>query len=339
MAQALITLEETQARIASGRPLLLAGDERVLRKLPAGEWIGGTIPYFMSERGGTFSQDLIFATEFPDDITSASIREYEAASLAQIYQDIPDNGFGAIILPGSSAILARFAIEAATYPGFGDRPLIGWVSGINLADVGTSQPRVFDGRTQTAYENTCVVLHVGLPATRKAEIGIVNPFHPDTADALQFPQQGFRVQEVLVNGQPQSFSTYLEEHHVNLQLPLVTENAEADINVSFESVDDQTGEVSFLAPVFPGKTYRLAQPIEDYVSAFEREVETAGLETGPVVVSCNCILNYLYSGLEGRHTEQFVGPITFGEVAHQLLNQTMVFLSVTNRLSGSLLLA
>jgi hypothetical protein len=39
-------------------------------------------------------------------------------------------------------------------------------------------------------------------------------------------------------------------------------------------------------------------------------------------------LNYLYSGLEGRNTAPFVGPITFGEIAYQLLNQTLVYLQM-----------
>ena len=47
-----------------------------------------------------------------------------------------------------------------------------------------------------------------------------------------------------------------------------------------------------------------------------------------VVFSCNCILNYLYSELEGKKTGSFVGPITFGEVAYQLLNQTLVYLKI-----------
>lgn len=332
MAQALVTIEETIARIKSGRPLLLAGDERVLRELPPGDWVGGTIPYFMSERGGTFSQDHIFVTEFPDDIASARIVDYDDASLPSIYNDIPENGFGVIILPAASPILAQFAVEAVQYAGFAGKPLIGWVSGVNLADVGTLHPKVFDGRTLTAFENACVVLHVALPATRTVEIGIVNPFHPDHGDTLEFPEPGFRASQVLVNGTPTHFGTYLVDRKVDLQLPLVSEHGGTTVNVSFEAVDISNGEVSFLAPVFPGKTYRLARPITDYVAAFEQEVTTAGLETGPVVVSCNCILNYLYSGLEGRQTEQFVGPITFGEVAHQLLNQTMVYLSVKNRL-------
>ena len=54
----------------------------------------------------------------------------------------------------------------------------------------------------------------------------------------------------------------------------------------------------------------------------------AGLPQGNenIAFSCNCILNYLYSELEGKQTGPITGPITFGEVAYQLLNQTMVYL-------------
>jgi hypothetical protein len=40
------------------------------------------------------------------------------------------------------------------------------------------------------------------------------------------------------------------------------------------------------------------------------------------------ILNYLYSNLEGMRTGDMVGPITFGEIAYQLLNQTLVYLTI-----------
>ena len=32
--------------------------------------------------------------------------------------------------------------------------------------------------------------------------------------------------------------------------------------------------------------------------------------------------------LEGKKTGAFTGPITFGEIAYQLLNQTLVYLEV-----------
>ena len=333
MAQALLTLEETRDRVEEGRPLLLAGDERVLRQLPPGNWIGGTIPYFMSERGGVYSQDHVFVTGFPDDIAASRITSYDEAQLYKIYSDIPDNGFGVVILPAASPVLSRFAVEALSYKAFATSPLIGWVSGVPLAEIGVVKPLVFDGHSGAAYENVGVVLHINLPAGRRAEIGIVNPFHPGPGDALQFLEQGFSVGKALVNGRSVAFSAYLKENGINLQLPMVAEQGGSAVNVSFQGIDESSGRVSFLAPVFPGVTYRMARPIGDYVAAFEDEVTSAGLETGPVVVSCNCVLNYLYSGLEGRQTEQFVGPITFGEVAHQLLNQTMVYLSVKNAIA------
>ena len=55
--------------------------------------------------------------------------------------------------------------------------------------------------------------------------------------------------------------------------------------------------------------------------------------------SCNCILNYLYGGLEGKHTGSVYGPITFGEIAHLLLNQTLVQLKDSRCRVGPLVIA
>jgi hypothetical protein len=55
MRQLTFTIDEVKAKIGRGETLLLAGDEQVLRQLPAGRWIAGTIPYFMAEQGGEFS--------------------------------------------------------------------------------------------------------------------------------------------------------------------------------------------------------------------------------------------------------------------------------------------
>jgi hypothetical protein len=76
--------------------------------------------------------------------------------------------------------------------------------------------------------------------------------------------------------------------------------------------------------------YKHAKEVADYASAFTEQLQKIGLAEKSVVFSCNCILNYLYSGLEGKNTAPFVGPITFGEIAYQLLNQTLVYLQVHN---------
>jgi light-regulated signal transduction histidine kinase (bacteriophytochrome) len=41
-------------------------------------------------------------------------------------------------------------------------------------------------------------------------------------------------------------------------------------------------------------------------------------------------LNYVHAGLEGRRTPGFLGPATFGEIAYQLLNQTLVYLRIAD---------
>ena len=52
----LATLESVQAMIATRRHLIVAGDEALLRSLPKGNWVGGTIPYFMTPEGGQVSR-------------------------------------------------------------------------------------------------------------------------------------------------------------------------------------------------------------------------------------------------------------------------------------------
>ncbi len=89
---------------------------------------------------------------------------------------------------------------------------------------------------------------------------------------------------------------------------------------------NKNSKVYFFAPVDAYTVYKIAKPIEDYVYEFFKQI-TVGISI-KVVFSCNCILNYLYAELEGRPTVSFAGPITFGEIAYKLLNQTMVYLSV-----------
>ncbi len=80
------------------------------------------------------------------------------------------------------------------------------------------------------------------------------------------------------------------------------------------------------APVFTGVDYRFAKPVGDYAAAFRSRL--ASQETGDVAFSCNCILNFLFGSLEGKTIGGAPGPVTFGEIAYQLLNQTLVVVRV-----------
>ncbi len=137
---------------------------------------------------------------------------------------------------------------------------------------------------------------------------------------------GFTATAALVDGRERNLAEYLREAAIDVRFPLVADYCGAGLNVSFQGVDPAKGEVRFYAPVFAGVTYHHARPVEDYVAAFTSRLPE-GLD-GRIVFSCNCVLNYLHSRLEGRRTGPISGPITFGEIAYQLLNQTMVYLTL-----------
>lgn len=93
-------------------------------------------------------------------------------------------------------------------------------------------------------------------------------------------------------------------------------------------IDPKRKLVHLYAPVFSGIRYKLARPISNYVDSFTNQLPKE-LDK-QVIFSCNCVLNYFYSELEGRQTSHILGPITFGEIAYQLINQTMVYLTITD---------
>ncbi len=331
MQQDILTSAEVAQRISAGQTLLLAGEEKLLSQLPKGKWIGGTIPYFITpQQGGMVSQDKIFATDISAMAAAVQIKSYDQNQLGQVYSEGGDSGFSFIIIPALSNVHSTFAINAPNYKDFGARPLIGWISGVHLDELGKSVPKVFNGQTGDVIEQKAIVMHVSLPSGKTVDVGIVNIFEQSSGDTLTFPADGFSCTDVTVNGVKENFVDYIEKNKLDTKLPLVADYYGALINISFQSVDKDGGEVKFYAPVFSGVRYKHAKAVTDYASAFTDQLKKIGLPEASVVFSCNCILNYLYSGLEGKHTTPFVGPITFGEIAYQLLNQTLVYLQMVD---------
>lgn len=319
-------LIEVKAKITRGERLLLAGDENLLKLLPAGNWIGGSIPYFMTEQGGLSTRQKIYVTELPESASNITIKVYDEKTLGSIYADAAKNGFSVIIIPGSSKAHLEFALHAPQYKGFGHSPLIGWIAGVHLDDLGKVAPKVFNGETQAMLEDGAVVMRVSLPPTQVAEVGYLNIFEPGDGDTITFPQDGFSAGDAYINGVKTNFAEYVSQQHLDTRLPLVADYFGAMVNVSIQSVDIIKREVRFYAPVFADVVYKHASPIEDYFQQFTAKLPSH-LSKHPVF-SCNCILNYLYSDLEGKRTNNITGPTTFGEVVYQLLNQTMAYLTI-----------
>lgn len=327
MRRLLVEVDEAAARIRGGEALLIAGDESRLRLLPRGRWIAGTIPYFMSDEGGVVDRRRVFAERLPEGFAHLAIRRYDEHEVARVYADLPPNAMGVVIAPGGSRVHLSFALNAPGYDGFATAPLFGWISGVHLSEMGRAAPKVFDGSTGEALDGHAVVMHVAIPPGKTVELGILNLFEAGEGPVITFPTTGFTATSADVGGSTRNFAEYVRERALDTRLPLVADYLGARINVSFQAVDAAAGEVRFFAPVFAGVQYRHARPVADYVDAFLSALPTGLGER--IAFSCNCVLNYVHSSLEGRRTGDVVGPITFGEIAYQLLNQTMVYVTVT----------
>ena len=183
------TIPEVKAAIAAGESLFLAGSREALSQLPKGNWVGGTIVYFMTEAGGLSSHDRIFVTRVPSFVLAAEAADYGPDNLAQLYQDAPQNGFTFVVMPAGTDVLKTFAEGAPGYDGFLMRPVVGWVSGVPVDRIGKDAPAVFNGKTGAVLEQRCAALHVTLPGTRMADLEIVNIFEGGEGDVIRLKRQ------------------------------------------------------------------------------------------------------------------------------------------------------
>ena len=319
----LLTIQKANELIHRGTCLAIAGSRESLAQLQPGNWIGGSIPYFMTDSGALCDRARVYIDEVRLPVTGWKIQTYTATALGKVATDAYANGFSYIIIPANSEAHLEYALHAPEYPEIFLKPVIGWIAGVHLDDLSKSTPVVFDGRSSACLSEGAVVLHVELPAEYQPMIHTVNLFRPGTGPAIQFAQAGFEASQAIVGGKTVDFAAYLKKATADASLPLVADYAGTNINVSIKAIDGAAGRVSFYAPVFPGVDYRLAAPVANYAETFAREVP----KNANPLLACNCILNYVFGKLEGKRTAPFVGPITFGEIAHQLVNQTLVYLA------------
>lgn len=327
----LLSVSDANALIDARKNLHIAGDEAALGKLHKGNWIGGTIPYFLTHEGGVVDRERVFVTELPQEVTDIKISLVSADQLERIPGEAPRNGFSLVIIPGMTEVHTQYSLSADHLPRIFETPIIGWVAGVHLAELGKAKPKVFDGQTGERTEDRIVVMHAQLPEQVFATIGIVNVFEQGRGDTFVFDKTGFSADACLINGKRASFYDYMTARKLDIQLPLVANRSGEMINVSFQAVDDETRTVKFYAPVLEHVEYRHAAAISNYREHF---VEcTRDFKSSPAF-SCNCILNYIYGKLEGEQFIPVAGPATFGEIAYVLLNQTMVYLTIIDKSSG-----
>ena len=318
----LTTLEETIKLIKEGKILHIAGHDSLLSQLPTGQWIGGTTPYFMSNEGTIMTKEKLFVNEI-DFAENIKIAVYGKYNVFQIVEDCYDNGLNMMIMPYGSEVTTKYAKEAPDVEELLLHPTVGWISGNDLDE--NVMPMVYDGTTGRSYTDKAVVMFIELAEGKTANINIVNIFEDDKTDpVIKFPDNTLDVTNCKVNGHEVNLSEYIGNKGINTQMPLVADCNGVYINTSIKSVEN--GKVSLYAPVFRGYEYRFAKPVSNYEVKFKEKINSTGA-THPFF-ACNCILNYMYGGLEGMAIPPYLGPITFGEIAYQLMNQTLVYCEI-----------
>lgn len=80
----MMTVSAVSELINSGVNLYLAASEELLTQLPKGNWIGGTIPYFMTANGGLITHEKIHVTQLPSTVVRTEICQYNEINLSEI---------------------------------------------------------------------------------------------------------------------------------------------------------------------------------------------------------------------------------------------------------------
>ena len=320
----LYTLEEVIAFIKQGFTISVAGCEELLTKLPLGNWIGGTIPYFMDSDKGKLATDLIFVNKLNTFENPYKIVSYDENDINNIVTDSHDNGYTLLIIPPFQKVHEAYALQAEDLDGIYNNPIVGWIAGTDLNS--NDKPKTFNGSTGEVYENKAIAMHVALPEDKFAQIDIINIFDTDeNTDEIRFYSDSFKASSCMINGKDTNFAEYILANNIDTKFPLTADYSGASINTSIKEVNQEKGEVSFFAPIFKSKTYHFSKSLDNYVERFENQTKELSEDSE---FSCLCILNYVYGELENKTIANFTGPATFGEVAYLLLNQTLVTLNI-----------
>src|SRR3989449_4612108 len=215
----LMSVADFQAELAKAPEKLfaVAGDERLLARLPRGNWLGGTIPYLMSdEDGGLTTRDSLMVQEvLTDERAVPKIKFYDKNTIARVTEDAPANGYTFVMMPAFSDVHLAYGKDAPRFKDLFAHPIVGWVTGIHLNDLGKETPKVFNGKTGEVFADQAIACHVSLPAGKTADVEIVNIFERSEGPDIRFETDGFGpVTDCAINGKNTNFARWLTDNKV-----------------------------------------------------------------------------------------------------------------------------
>ena len=319
MNNGLYTPAEVSEMILAGKNLLLAGDANLLSQMPAGNWIGGSTPFFiLYPENRTTSFDKIFVNELPDFITGIEIKEYDEKTIKNIFIDGPPNGFTVLIMPFASDVAVEYSINATNYENFAAHPVCGWTTGLPLDIILTQKSHSASGLVPCISTDKAYAMHIALPDSKFAEIHIFNPYKQGDGDSIQFEQDSIMVTDAIINGKKRNFAEYLREIGYDMQMPLVANYSGTMINDVIANISGD--QVPMSAPVFKFLDYRLA--------VIDDNITEPSLIGDKIVFSVTCIGNFIQPDICAQYLKKMNGPVVYGEIAYQQIGQTTVYVTV-----------
>ena len=306
--------------IRNGKLLHISASQELLSKLPAGNWIGGSTIYFATEAGQEDTEGKLWVFELGFD--TFKIEVYDEHSIEHVTEDAYANGFTLIILPAETNVLQDYAMKSLNYKNIFLKNVLGWVAGTECDE----KPLVVDGKNARFLNDKAVALHISLPEEKIAVINVVNIFTAnDDSPIIEFEEEDFFAKDCIINGKKECLVDYAAAHGINLHFPIVGEYSGSEINTTIVNIAEDK-VVTFAAPLFKGIKYRFAKPLSDYAGSFVEKISS--IPNKDYVVAWNCVSNMRYGNLQKRDLGGFYGPYVYGEIAYQLVNQTVVYLQI-----------
>jgi len=153
-------------------------------------------------------------TDIADD---TKIQVYDASNICNIYDDAFDNGFSVMIVPSFSEGIKEYSIHCSEYSNFAHRPVCGWnaVTSLYSDYERNDESLVFSGESDAPYTQECIVMHIGLPDDKYAEIHVFSPFKPEGDDVIIFEENGQRFENVFINGNKMNFRQFLIDQQID----------------------------------------------------------------------------------------------------------------------------
>ncbi|MDA3852409.1 MAG: hypothetical protein PF447_14240, partial [Spirochaetaceae bacterium] len=80
----LINVKDIETFLERPYPLIIAGNRSTLEKVPPGNWIAGTVPFVIENRGEELQDDLLEITPIPSSVSEVKIKSYTLDNIHQI---------------------------------------------------------------------------------------------------------------------------------------------------------------------------------------------------------------------------------------------------------------